>query len=133
VSDGIAKPTPSLPPESLSICVDADDLAVGADQRPAGVAVVDGGVGLDRAADRRARGRGDGAVQRGDDPGGERLGEAERAADRQHVGDPERQRRQLRRADPVTRTTAMSVAVSDPNPYPLLDTTRSTTPFEAFL
>src|SRR5690606_41691843 len=71
--------------------------------RAAGVAGVDRGVDLDRVRDRRAlrglrRGR-DGTVQRRDDAGGDRAGEAERVADRHHrfadlqvVGGAERRR-----------------------------------------
>ena len=47
------EPTPSLPPESLlDLRVDADHLAVDVEERPAGVAVVDRRVGLDRVVDR---------------------------------------------------------------------------------
>ena len=61
--------------------VDADDAALGVEQRAAGVAGVDRGVGLDHAGDREAVGRLDVAVERGDDAAGDGALEAERAAD----------------------------------------------------
>ena len=61
--------------------VDADHLAVEVEQRAAGIAAVDGGVGLDVAV----IGTGiDVAVARRDDAGGDGAAEAERIADRDH-------------------------------------------------
>ncbi len=61
--------------------VDADHFAIEIKQRTAGIAAVDGGVGLDVAV----VGAGvDVAVARRDDAGGDRAAEAERIADRDH-------------------------------------------------
>ncbi len=81
------------------------------DQRAAGVAGVDGGVGLDELLELAWRDAVcgsavvDRAVLRGDDAGRDRLRQAERAADRQHpvadlraVGVAELDRRQRRLA-----------------------------------
>ena len=57
----------------LDLLVDADHLALGVEQRPAGVAGVDRGVGLDRVVDRELGQRLDRAVGRRDDPDRERL------------------------------------------------------------
>src|SRR5215208_423466 len=65
--------------------VDADHLALRVQQRAAGVAVVDRGVGLDRVGDAEAPvERGDRAVQRADDPGGDGLLQPEGASDRHY-------------------------------------------------
>src|SRR4051794_35051668 len=61
--------------------VDADDLALGVQERAAGVAGVDRGVRLQGAGDREAVGGLDVAVERGDDALGDRPLQAERAAD----------------------------------------------------
>src|SRR4029079_4374396 len=61
--------------------VDADDVAIEVEQRTAGIAAVDGGVGLDIAV---IRPRGDVAVLGRDDTGRHRAAEAERIADRDH-------------------------------------------------
>ncbi len=64
--------------------VDADDLAGHVDQRSAGVAGVDRGVGLDGVDVRRLARRvagGDRPLERGDDARGHRGGEAQRGAD----------------------------------------------------
>ena len=79
VFDGIAKPMPTLPLEptagaGLDLRVDADDLAGGVEQRAAGVAGVERGVGLDHVADREAVGRLDLALERADDAGRQRVG-----------------------------------------------------------
>ena len=61
--------------------VDADHLAVDVEERAAGIAAVDGGVGLDVVV----VGAGiDVAVERRDDAGRHRAAEAERVADREH-------------------------------------------------
>src|SRR4029079_9694509 len=61
---------------------DADDGAVEIDERPAGVARVDGGARLDRRLERDAVALGDLAADGGDDALGDARGEAERIADR---------------------------------------------------
>ena len=61
--------------------VDADDLAIEVEQRAAGIAAIDGGVGLDVVVVRTGI---DVAVARRDDAGGHRAAEAERIADRDH-------------------------------------------------
>ena len=62
--------------------IDPDHSALDVEERAAGVAGVDGGVGLDDVADGEAVGRLDAALQRRDDAGGERAVEPERVADR---------------------------------------------------
>ena len=80
---GTAKPMPMLPPVGPeNRGVDADQLASRVDQRAARIAGVDRGVGLDEvlvAFDAETA-----AAKRADDPGGHRLAEAERIADRDH-------------------------------------------------
>jgi hypothetical protein len=84
--------------------VDADQLAGRVDQRAAGVAEVDGGVGLDEVLE---GGHAQPAAAGGaDDPGGDRLAETERVADGQDgvadaqpVGAAERHHRQVRQLD----------------------------------
>ena len=61
---------------------DADHPGGRVDQRPAGVAVIDRGVGLDRVFDRQRVRRGDLALHRGDETARQRAGVAERVADR---------------------------------------------------
>ena len=61
--------------------VDADHFAIEVEQRPAGIAAVDGGVGLDVVVIGTG---GDVAVARRDDAGRHRAAEAERIADRDH-------------------------------------------------
>ena len=83
---GTAKPIPTLPlaPESPAEIwrVDADHVAAGVEQRPARVALVQRGVGLDHVVDRVAVRRADHALQRADDPGRDGAVVAERIADR---------------------------------------------------
>ena len=62
--------------------VDADQLAAQVDERAAGVAGVDRGVGLDELL--VAVGADPAAPERADDAGGDRLPDAERVADRDH-------------------------------------------------
>ena len=82
VSIGTAKPRPWLPPDcDGDLLVDADHLAARVDQRPARVALVDGGVGLDAVRDGRAVGGLQVAVGGRDDARGEREVVAERIAD----------------------------------------------------
>ena len=81
-STGIAKPMPSMPVCAAHRAVDADQLAVAVDERAAGIAEVDRGVGLDEVLERRdaelaAAGRADDALRHG-------LAEPERIADREH-------------------------------------------------
>ncbi len=82
LSDGTAKPMPIEPPDGeIDRGVDADDFAVEVEQRAAGIAAIDGGVGLDVIV----VGAGiDIAVARRDDAGGHRAAEAERIADGDH-------------------------------------------------
>ena len=81
-STGIAKPIPRGPGRAVDGGVDADEAAAAVEQRAAGVAGVDGGVGLDRCFDRASRRRsGSCGRARRDDAGGERLVEAEGVAD----------------------------------------------------
>ncbi len=61
--------------------VDADDFAVHVEQRAAGVAGIDGGVGLDEVLELSARAGLDGAVLGGNDAGGDGLRQGEGAAD----------------------------------------------------
>ena len=88
-SEGMAKPMPIEPPVGEMIAVLMPiDLAVHVEQRAAGVAAVDGGVGLDEVV----VGAGiDVAVARRDDADRDRAAEPERIADRHHpVADAER-------------------------------------------
>src|SRR6185436_4798689 len=71
---------------ALDLGIDADDVAVGVEQRAAGVAVVDRGVRLDRAVDREVVRGLDRAVERADDAGRDGALEAERAADGDDAG-----------------------------------------------
>ena len=101
--------------------VDADHLAARVEQRPAGVAVVQRGVGLDRVLDREVVRRGERPVDRADDPGGHRARVAEGIADRDDgvadlrvvrvAPDERRERARVRRAP---ASTAMSVDGSEP-------------------
>ena len=68
----------------LDLGVDPDHLALFVDQRAAGVAGVDRGVGLDHVRDREAVRGFDLALEGGDDAAGDRAVEAERVADRDH-------------------------------------------------
>ncbi len=83
---GTAKPMPTLPlPPLVWICeLMPITLPLDVDQRAAGVAGVDRGVGLDHVRDREAVGRLDLALQGGDDAGGHGAVEAEGVADRDH-------------------------------------------------
>src|SRR5215207_3516870 len=65
--------------------VDADHAPLRVEQRPAGVARVDRGVGLDGALDDAAVARLDGPLEAGDDAGRQRAVEAERVADGQNL------------------------------------------------
>ena len=77
--DGTAKPMPIEPPDGEMIAVLTPiDLAVEVEQRAAGIAAINGGVGLDVIVVRAGI---DVAVARRDDAGGHRAAEAERIAD----------------------------------------------------
>ena len=79
---GMAKPMPMLPPLRLKIAVlmpTTSPLRV--EQRAAGVARIDGGVGLDEVV---VRALVDVPPERADDAGGHRVLEAEGVADRDH-------------------------------------------------
>ena len=70
--------------------VDADDLAGGGYQRPAGIARVQRRVGLDHAVDQPARAGAQRAAEGADDAGRYRALKAERVADRDHqLTDPQ--------------------------------------------
>jgi hypothetical protein len=73
-AEGIAKPRLSAPAHAAG--VDADDAAADVDERPAGVAGVDRGVGLDPEVVGRQV---EVALDRGDDAAGDRALEAVRA------------------------------------------------------
>ena len=118
---GMAKPRPMLPAIAAARVeaggVDADQLAVEVDQRAAGVARVDRGIGLDEVL--VAQPAQAAAADRRDDARGHRLADAERVADRDH----EVAHAQLRRNRPAAsrcrsragiRITAMSVSGSEP-------------------
>ena len=84
--------------------VDADNLAVRGDQRTAGIAGIERGVGLDHVVDQPARARPQRAPERRDHAGSHRRFEAERIADGDHqlaaleqLGIAERRRRQRHR------------------------------------
>src|SRR5919202_764257 len=107
----------------LELRVDADDAAGRVEQRAAGVAGVDRGVGLDDAVDLEAVRRLDDPLRGRDDARRERALEAERVADRdRRVADldasrrAERQRRELAgpRRDLEHREVARLVATEDP-------------------
>ena len=61
--------------------IDADDLAVRIDERPAGIAAIDGGVGLNGFVDKSRLTSLHGAAKRADDAGGEGGLKAERISD----------------------------------------------------
>ena len=90
--------------------VDADDFAARGDQRPAGIAGIERGIGLDHVVDQPAVARAQRAAERGDDAGRHGGFEAERIADGDHqlaalelFGIAERRRRQ---ASPPRRRAA---------------------------
>ena len=106
-STGMAKPMPMLPERGGAQGgdggVDADYLAGGVDERAAGVAGVDRGVGLDRGLAGAVVAEAGLAVDGADDAGGHRSFQAERGADGQHRvadlelrGPAERERAQSR-------------------------------------
>ena len=112
---GMAKPMPCEPPEREKIAVLMPTRLAGhVDQRAAGVAGIDRGVGLDEEL---VVGDADlGARQRRDDAVGHGLADAERIADRQHhvadlqlVGIAELEEREASRSASLTRITARSV------------------------
>ena len=110
VFEGIANPTPSEPPDSLSIWAFTPITRPSAvEQRASGVAVVDRRIRLDRVRDREVVRRRHLTVKRADDAARDRPLEAERAthredrvsdADRTRVGDAKRREQALRRIDP---------------------------------
>ena len=70
--------------------IDADDLAGRGHQRPAGIARVQGRVGLDHAVDQPARAGAQRPAEGADDAGRDRALKAERVADRHHqLADPQ--------------------------------------------
>ena len=81
---GMAKPMPMLPPlPRQNRGVDADQFAAQIHQRAAGIAGIDGGVGLDEVL--VAVGVDAGAAERADDARGHRVLQAERIADGDHI------------------------------------------------
>ena len=88
--------------------VDADDAAFDVEQRPAGVAGIDRGVGLDEIGEGAARFlRRNGTAEGGDDAGGDRAAEAERIADGDDgLADQQVGRRSDRRGEQVLRIDA---------------------------
>ena len=119
-STGIAKPTPSPPPDCDLICALMPITRPSrVEQRPAGVAAVDGGVGLDRVADLELRQRLDVAVERGDharsratarSPNGLPIAATGLAdADRVRLAERERRQRQALRVDLQQRDVRVRV------------------------
>ena len=102
-SIAIAKPTFSALP-LRGDGVDADQPAGGVDERAAGVAGVDRGVGLQQPLERRAAVGVHRAVEPGDDAlrDGRAAAEVEREADREHaVAEPELRRAPERNGDEI--------------------------------
>src|SRR3954453_21520748 len=107
---------------ALDLRVDADDVAGRVEQRATRVAVVDRGVGLDRARDREVVRRVDRPVEGTDDAGRHGSLEAERAADGDdavadlhvvRVGERDRVQLQLRRVDLDDRDIGRAVGADD--------------------
>ena len=90
--------------------VDADHLAAEVEERPAAVAGIDRGVGLDEVV---VGARADGAAFGADDSEGDRVAEAERIADGDHVfADAERVARSERRGGEILGASSSSTARS---------------------
>ena len=81
--DGHGETDSDIALRSVNRGVDADDVAVGIEQRSAAIAGIDGGIGLDHVLERASVFIGDRTVKRADNAGGERTFEAERIADGQ--------------------------------------------------
>ena len=98
VFEGIANPTPSDPPDSLSICASTPITpSATVEERPAGVSVVDGRVRLDRVRDRVGVRRGHLAMERADDPAGDRSS-SPNGLPNASTWSPTRDRARIRRA-----------------------------------
>ena len=69
----------------LDLCVHADHLPLRIEERPAGVAVIQRGVGLDHMRDRQLVRRLDPSLDSAHDAGGDRPVEPERVPDRDHL------------------------------------------------
>ena len=83
ISAGIAKPMPALEPEGEMIAVLTPISRPGRiQQRPARIAGIDRGIGLDHVGDLAAAAGRQPALERADDAAGQRLIEPERIADR---------------------------------------------------
>ncbi len=128
---GIAKPMPMLPPPlSVWICeLTPTTSPCGVQERPAGVAVIERGVGLDRVVDRGAVRGDDLPLERAHDSGRDRAVLAERVADRDdgvadvhQVRVAELQRRQRARLglDLEHRDVGARVAADDRRGQPLV-------------
>ena len=111
---GIAKPMPMLPPDGVRICeLMPISSPAGADQRAAGVALVDRGIRLDEVLEAPSPLRRRRAPLGADDAHRHGLADAERVADREHdvadahrVGVAERQRLQVGAVDLQDRQIA---------------------------
>jgi hypothetical protein len=106
----------------LDLLIDADDLAVGVDERAAGVAGVDRRVGLDRTRDAEAGQRLDRAIDRRDHADRQRLALAERRSDRRHrladldvmaVAERQRPEREPLRVDLQQRDVRVRIGADD--------------------
>ena len=114
---------------TLDLRVDADHAALRVEQGAAGVALVQRGVGLDDVVDRvRVRSLDD-ALERADDPGGDRALEAEGVADRDdrvadadgvRVAEHERRQGARVRVDLQHRDIGGRVDADDPRPLALV-------------
>ena len=100
--------------------VEPDDLARGVDERAARVAGIQRGVGLNDVGDQAARLRPQRSTERADDPGGHRVLESIRIADRdddlpsfQLIGFPELRRNDLRRVDLDDRQVGVWIVPDD--------------------
>ena len=82
MSAGIAKPMPALEPEGEMMAVLTPINRPPIQQRPARIAGIDRGVGLDHVRDLPAAAGRQPALERADDAAGQRLVEPERVADR---------------------------------------------------
>jgi hypothetical protein len=102
--------------------VDADDLAVGRNERSAGIAGIERGVGLDQIVDEAAGARAQRTAERGHDTRRHRRFETERIADGDHqlaalqlLGIAERRRRQRHRfVDAQQREVGVGIIAHQP-------------------
>ena len=93
--------------------VDADDLRAARDERTAGVARIERGVGLDQVLHQAHGARAQRSAERADDAGRHRVLEAKRIADRDdQLTRPQRRRIAERRRDQVGRRDAQNGEIS---------------------